>query len=441
MSAIYIPNQWNPRGYQKNLWNKLERGCKRAVAVWHRRAGKDSMSLNWTAVEALKRPGVYWHLAPTQRQVRKIVWDNIDGEGRRIIDQVFPRQIRDNTRDQDMQITLKNGSIWQCVGSDNYDSLVGANPVGVVFSEYSISNPAAWDYVRPILAQNNGWALFIFTPRGPNHAKDLYDMALNDPNWFAEILTVDDTSAISKEAIDQERAAGMSDNMIEQEFYCSFLGVVDGSYYGRIMQDSRNAKKITKVPHDPSLTVTTAWDLGRNDDTAIWFVQQAGFETRVIDFYANSGAGIDHYVKHLQSKNYVYERHIMPHDAGHVQFATNMSLASQARELGLFNISVLPRERNLADEVGIQAVRNLLPKCYFDVDNCKEGIKALEFYHREYDDKRGTFKPNPVHDWSSHAADAFRYLAMGLRDSPSVREHRRRNRQSSAIMNKYSVFG
>lgn len=415
MTEIEIPHEWHPRSYQLKLWSALEHGCKRAVAVWHRRAGKDSLSLNWTACSAFLRVGVYWHMAPTQRQVRKIVWDNIDGQGRRVIDQVWPEPLRQSTRDQEMQITLKNGSIWQCVGSDNYDSLVGSNPIGVVFSEYSLADPAAWDYVRPILAENGGWALFIYTPRGPNHGKDLYDTAINDPDWFAELLTVKDTGAIPLTAVDDERRAGMSEAMIEQEFFCAFTGIVDGSYYGKLIQQARNEKRLTRVPCETSEPVITAWDLGTGDDTAIWFVQQVGLEVRVIDYYEHRGVGIEHYAQVLNDKGYTYKEHIMPHDAGHKQLATGKSISSQLQQLGVRPCRVLPREQKLSNEVGIQAVRNLLPKCYFDYDKCKDGIKYLELYKRDYDDKRKVFKDTPCHDYTSHAADAFRYLAMGLK--------------------------
>ena len=183
---IVIPNGWNPRPHQRNLWNYLERGGKRAVAVWHRRAGKDSLSVNFTAAQMVERVGVYWHMLPTAKQARKVVWSGVDRQQRKIIDQAFPPVLRKRINDQDMLIELVNGSVWQCVGSDNYNALVGANPVGVVFSEYSLTDPAAWEYIRPILRENGGWAIFIFTPRGKNHAYDLFETARQNPNWFCE---------------------------------------------------------------------------------------------------------------------------------------------------------------------------------------------------------------------------------------------------------------
>lgn len=440
---IEIPHGWNPRNYQLPLWKALESGTKRAVAVWHRRAGKDSLSLNWTATQALQRPGVYWHMAPTQKQVRKIVWDNIDYQGRRIIDQVFPKELRSGQKDNEMQITLKNGSIWQCVGSDNYDSLVGANPVGVVFSEYSIADPKAWDYVRPILAENGGWALFIYTPRGPNHGKDMYDMAYNDPNWFAQILTVEDTGVLTPNQVDDERKAGMSDAMIQQEFYCSFSGIVDGSYYGTQIQQLRANNQITRIPHEPTLPVSTAWDLGVSDDTAIWFYQKVGLEIRVLHYYENRGAGIAHYANYLKEKPYSYDTHHLPHDAGHTQMATGTSISKQLQALTGVRCQVSPREQSLAAEVGVQAVRDVLPKCWFDYEGCKDGLKKLELYRRQYDDKREVFKDKPLHDFTSHAADAFRELAKAnkLTTARHALHYQHNYSAPSHAISDYDVFG
>ena len=211
---IELPNLWNPREYQMPLWNKMENGCKRAIAIWHRRAGKDSLSLNWTATAAHQRKGTYWHMLPEARQARKVVWDGIDRAGRRMIDQAFPPALRAKTNDQEMKIELKCGSIWQCVGSDNYDSLVGANPIGVIFSEFSVANPKAWTFLRPILAENGGWALFIYTPRGRNHGWELWSNAKQAKDWYCSMLTVEDTwgkgGLMSPEMVEAEIASGMT---------------------------------------------------------------------------------------------------------------------------------------------------------------------------------------------------------------------------------------
>jgi len=187
---IIVPRNWKPRLYQQPLWYYLENGGKRAVAIWHRRAGKDTVSLNWTVVSLVQRPGLYWHMLPTYQQGRKIVWDGINKDGRKFLD-YFPPELIDNVNNTEMKIEFKNGSIFQVVGTDNVDRLVGANPIGCVLSEYSLQDPRAWNYLRPILAENEGWALFIYTPRGRNHGHDLFAMAKKQPDWFSELLTVE----------------------------------------------------------------------------------------------------------------------------------------------------------------------------------------------------------------------------------------------------------
>lgn len=222
--SLTIPNDWQPRPHQQTLYDRFGHGKQftRGCAVWHRRAGKDSVALNLTARDMFKRVGTYWHLFPEQAQARRAIWNGIDGQGRRIIDQVLPPPLRRRTSAQDMLIETVNGSVWQMAGSDNFDSLVGSNPVGVVFSEWSLANPEAWDYIRPILVENDGWALFITTPRGRNHAYATYRQALDSDSWYCERLTVADTGLISAGQIDAERRAGMSEGKIRQEFGCSF---------------------------------------------------------------------------------------------------------------------------------------------------------------------------------------------------------------------------
>lgn len=223
-TVLTIPHDWAPRAHQKALFAQFGHGkpFRRGCAVWHRRAGKDSVALNLTARDMFRRVGTYWHLFPEQTQARRAIWNGIDRQGRRIIDQVFPAGVRRRTSGQEMLIETVNGSIWQMAGSDNFDSLVGSNPVGVVFSEWSLANPESWEYIRPILVENDGWALFIYTPRGRNHGYNTYARALEADTWFCERLTVDDTGLITREQIDEERRAGMSEGKVRQEFHCSF---------------------------------------------------------------------------------------------------------------------------------------------------------------------------------------------------------------------------
>lgn len=416
MREVTLPNGWTPRPHQRRLWGHLEAGGKRAVAVWHRRAGKDSTAINWTAVAAHQRIGTYWHMLPTATQGRLVVWEGRDGQGRRLIDQAFPPETRSGLRNDRMSMELRCGSIWQVVGSDNYDRLVGANPVGVVFSEWSLTDPRAWDYVRPILAENHGWAVFIYTPRGKNHGFELFDLARHRGDWFAEKLTVADTGILTPEIIAAERASGMSEALIQQEYYCSFEAANEGSYYGKLLEQAERDGRVTRVPHQPDLTVDTWWDLGIGDSTAIWFCQRAGAELHLIDYYECEGEGLAHYAKLLQHKGYVYGSHWAPHDVAARELGTGKSRLEVARGLGL-NFKVAPR---LAVEDGIEAVRNLLPRCWFDAERCRQGLSALKSYHRDYHERRQAYLPHPVHDWASHGADAFRTGAVTVKDRNPV---------------------
>lgn len=411
-----IPNNWAPRPYQLPFWRYMENGGKRAVQVWHRRAGKDSAALNWTAFDAVQNVGLYWHMAPEQRQVRKIVWDGVNKQGR-IIDQVFPKEIRQSTNETEMKIVLKNGSIWQCVGSDNYNSLVGANPRGVVFSEYSISDPDAWDFIRPILLENGGWAIFPYTPRGQNHGKNLFDMACKNQDWFCQRLGVDDTGIITPEQIEQERkelvvqiGLEAANAIIQQEYFCSFTAAVLGSYYGHLIRELEKDGRISTESYEPSLPVITAWDIGVGDSTAIWFAQKIGNELRIIDYYEASGVGLPHYVKVLKEKPYMYDFHILPHDIRNTDFSTGISRLDALRSMNVGRIEVL---QATAVDDGIDAVRRLLPKCRFNKDKCEAGLKKLKLYQKDWSDKNKDWSLKPKHDYTSHAADAFRYLAQG----------------------------
>lgn len=409
MPEITLPNDWQPLPHQMPLWQALESGARRAVAVWHRRAGKDSLALNWTAVAALQRVGNYWHCLPEQAQARKAVWDAIDRQGRKIIDQAFPMAIRKRTLDQSMFIEFINGSTFQLIGSDNFNSLVGSNPIQICFSEFSISDPSAWHFLRPILAENGGTAIFLYTARGRNHGYDLYKAAQANPDtWFSELLTVDDTGVIPPTIIEEERKAGMAEEMIRQEFYCSFEAAIVGAYYGKEMLNADTSGRICNLPHDPSVPVETWWDLGVGDTTAIWFVQRVHREIRLIDFYETSGEGLPHYAQVLQTKGFVYSRHIAPHDIEVRELATGKSRREAAKKLGI-TFQVAPR---LSVDDGINAVRQLLPLCWFDETKCARGIEALRMYRRKWDEKNKVFQDFPLHDFASHPSDAFRMGAV-----------------------------
>ena len=411
MSNIQVPVNWMPRTYQIPLWAYLEKGGKRAVAVWHRRAGKDATALNWTVVSAFTRPGLYWHLLPTYNQGRKIVWDGRTKEGKAFRD-AWPKEAIRSENNTEMKLELENGSIWQVVGTDNVDRLVGANPVGCVFSEYSLQDPRAWDYIRPILAENGGWALFIYTPRGRNHGHEIMEMAKRNPRWFAQSLTIEDTQAIGVDVIEEERLAGMPEEMVQQEFYCSFDAALVGSYYGTQMERALKEARICTVPYEPRLEVHTAWDLGTHDSTSIWFYQVSGMEIRVIDYYENSGEGMVHYAKILAEKNYLYGKHYAPHDIEVRDFSVGKSRKDVAASLGV-KFTTVPK---LSVQDGIEAVRNILGRCWFDQSKCDRGIEALRQYKKSWNDKMRCYNDSPDHDWTSHGADAFRYLAVAFKE-------------------------
>lgn len=428
MSDILLPYGWRPRSYQRPLWNTLELGCagkpggvKRAAVVWHRRAGKDLFGINFIATQAVQRVGLYWHLFPTYNQGRKIAWEGFTKEGRRFLDH-FPKELVEAQNDTEMRLKLKSGSVYQVVGTDSVDRLVGSNPIGCILSEYSLQDPQAWHLIQPILAENGGWAIFIYTPRGLNHGHKLYEMAKNTPSWFAQILTVNDTAredgtpVVSKEQIDEIRGTGMPPELIEQEFYCSFEAPLVGAYYSKEMRDAvtvgENGKsRIGIVPPTASLPVNTAWDLGYDDATTIWFYQHVGSEIHIIDYYENSHEGLAHYAKILQDKDYIYGKHYAPHDIEATELGTGKSRREKAREFGI-RFTTVPKHDVLD---GIESVRSILPRCWFDRTRCARGIEALKSYTKAWNEKLEIHSENPIHNWASHGADAFRTLAWSLR--------------------------
>lgn len=421
---------FTPRGYQYSVLRSIASSeYDRGVCVWHRRAGKDKDGFNlmvYAANPASKNPGPiqrvgnYIYVFPTYAQGKEALWENIDGDGFRTIDHA-PAALVASKNVTDMRITFTNSSTIRIMGAEFPNRLRGPNPVGVIFSEYAVMNPRAWDVVRPILLENGGWALFLYTPLGKNHGKTLWDMASKNPAWFSECLTVEDTfrpdgrRVITEAMIEAERASGMAEEMIEQEYYCSWSGAMVGSYYGKLLEAAEKEGRISKVPYDPALPVHTMWDLGIGDAMAIWFAQQVGREIRLIDYYVNSGEGMAHYAKVLGEKPYVYGTHYAPHDAkARMLDEKGRTRVEVAKNLGIdFNVM-----RQLAIDDGIEAVRNMLPRTWIDSEKCERGVDALKSYRKEYDEKRQQYHDRPYHDWSSHGADALRTGAVGLPGTP-----------------------
>lgn len=420
MPTIQLPNNWRPRGYQLEAWNYLEKGGRHAELIWCRRAGKDEISLHRTAVAAFERIGAYWHMLPMAAQARKAIWNAVNPRtGKKRIDEAFPEKIRKKKNDQEMYIEFINGSTWQVLGSDNYNAMVGAPPVGIVYSEWALSNPASKAYLRPIIAENNGWQIFITTPRGKNHAYTTFQGAKNDPDAFAQLITAEQTGQYDAEKLIKLRAEYVRDfgevmgnALFDQEFMCSFESPILGAVYAKELREA-TPDRIRHVPHDPSKPVHIFWDLGRADKTAIWFAQLAPFEYRVIDYLEGTQKHIGEYIIELQQKKYVYGDCWLPHDANNELLAAERTVAQQLRQAG-FKTRTVPKT---SIDTRIEAARLLFPLIYFDEKRCELGLDALRNYRYAVDDETKHFSKEPLHDWSSHAADAFGYMAIALREA------------------------
>ena len=420
--TITLPYKYVPRDYQVVTFDAFDSGYRRIMELWHRRAGKTKTYLSLIGREMAKEPATYYHFFPTGEQGRKIVWDGIDKRnGMRFIEHL-PQQLIASKNNSEMKITYKNGAIYQILGTDRFNSIVGPNPFGCVFDEFSLQNPAAWELIRPILLENGGWAAFVYTPRGRNHAYDLHQLVKDNPDWFIRRLGYRDTGVFTDADIERERAEGMSEERIQSEYFCSFEGSVIGSYYGAQMSKAREEGRIKLVPHEPALKVHTAWDLGMDDAMVQWYFQLHAKEVRIIDYYENQGEGLSHYAGIMQAKalehGYSYGEHYAPHDVMVREMGTGESRLATARSLGI-DFNVLPKD---SIEDGIDAVRRTLGRCWFDEKKAKQGIACLENYRKEYDEKNKVYRKKPLHDWASHGSDGFRYLSVAVRSLEIMEE-------------------
>jgi hypothetical protein len=404
-------NKFKPRPYQIPILDALEnKGYKRAIAIWPRRAGKDIVAFNYCIRECVRKPCVIFYIFPTYAQAKKVIWDSMTNSGERFLHYI-PEELIDSTNSQEMKVRFKNGSLLQLVGSNDYDKLMGTNPRGCVFSEYALQDPRAYQYIRPILAANGGWALFISTPRGKNALWELYQLALNSPIWFCSKLTVDDTGHIPIEEIQRERKDGtMSEDLIQQEFYTSFTMGVEGAYYAKYLDKMRINSQIGMVPIEEGFPVHTAWDIGVRDSTVIIFFQAIGQTIRIVDYYENNKEGLEHYVRVIKEKDYLYGKHIAPHDIKVKEWGSGVTRIEKAKALGV-KFTLAP---SISIEDGIEQVRSTFSKMWIDENKCKLLLKALENYRQEYDIKKKIYKMRPLHNWASHAADCMRYLCISL---------------------------
>jgi phage terminase large subunit len=428
---VELPYKWRPREDQLPFFDYMENGGDRAIVVAHRKWGKDTVALRWESMAAFQRIGSYWHMFPKYSDARKAIWDPIDPTtGTTRLEAAFPYQIRANTRDTDMFIKFINGSTWQLVGSDNFNSYVGAPPVGIVFSEHSLGDPKAWPYLRPILRQNKGWAAFLFTPRGQNHAYDLLKYAQTRKDWFAQVVDAEHSPVFTPDELKEEldELVGVfgeheGKSFFDQEYLCSFNGFQFGTYYGQQMKLAHETGRITKVPWTERLPVFTAWDLGVDDSMSIWIYQITGSQFRFIDYIEDTGQNFDFYRKELiDERPYAYSEHFLPHDIRAREMGPGLAgegaLTRQEvlESMGIRPIKVVERARDQQAVLsGIFSVRDILANCYFDEEKCQRGIQALEGYKAKYDDEKKKLSNSPVLDWTAHGADAFRTFAVGWR--------------------------
>lgn len=409
MSTEIRLDRFRPRNYQLPFLHELfnVRKLKRYYLIWPRRSGKDLACWYACIRVMIEKPTQVYFVYPTYSQGKKILWEGLDNEGFPLIN-YLPQELIASKNSQEMSIKLINGSFFKIVGSDEPDRLVGTNASFMVFSEYALQNPQAWQYLRQVVRANQGTAIFITTPRGRNHAYDLYEYAKSIPEeWFVSKLTVDDTKHISAQDLEKERRE-CSEDLIQQEWFTSFSLGVEGSYYSKYLNAIRVNNQITNVPWQPYHKVHLAADIGHDDQTAIIWFQIIGQCVNIIDYYENRKQGLDHYAKIILEKPYTYGKMIFPHDMAVTEYGTGLTRVEQARNLGLIP-SIAPK---LPIEDGIEAVRSLIPRCFFDQVKCVKLIKNLESYRQEYDSKRQVYLGKPLHDFASDGADAFRYLAV-----------------------------
>lgn len=385
--------------------------------IQHRRSGKDKLTVQIVIGYLLKRVGLGFYLYPHAVQARKSIWKGRGEDGIRFIDHIPPELIK-RTNDTEMSIEFINGSILQLAGSSNIDNLVGSNPLVVAYSEFPLHNPLARQLLSPILAENNGLEVLNGTPRGRGPAYEVFKQAVNNPQWYVQYLTVDDTKrpdgtpVISQEEIQSFRSSGMAEEIIAQEFYCNWDSGNVGAFYTQDMQEAEAEGRICTWEIE-RLPCYAFWDIGIADATSIWIMQPDGYKLKMIGYIESTGQGFEYYAREINAFcerfNLKIRYHFGPHDLNQRQWGAAPRTALKiAQDCGI-NFLIVP---NVSIEDGIQSVKSLFPQVFFHSDNCAKGIEALRHYRREYDYDLRTFKKAPLHDWSSHCADAFRYFAV-----------------------------
>ena len=414
-----IKLKYRPRSVFEDFHDRKERW---AVIVAHRRCGKTVACINDLIVKALlenKQHAQYAYIAPFYSQAKSVAWRYLER---------FSEPVLSKANQSELWVELINGARIRLFGADNPDALRGNFLDGVVMDEMADMKPSVWgEIIRPLLADRLGWATFIGTPKGHNAFYDIYNEATKKPNWYVKVLRADQTMLLPQSELDDAKAT-MSDNQYEQEFLCSFEAAILGAYYGQEMRRITDLERITTVDYDPMFPCHTAWDLGFNDSTAIWWFQVVYGEIRVLDHHSSNGQAIPYYTGLLQQKEdefgYKYGYHYLPHDARAKTMASGgKSIIEQiSAKIDIKHLKIVP---NLSLQDGIQATRLALTRTWFD-NRCEEGIECLRQYQREWDDDKKVFRDRPKHDWTSHSADAFRYLSIVWKDedSPILKDSR-----------------
>ena len=397
---VEIP--YTPRGNFLSFHNRTSRW---AVIVAHRRAGKTVACINdmvRRAIEDGKRDGRYAYIAPYYFQAKSVAWDYLLR---------YSQPIRRQANASELWVELINGARIRLFGADNAEALRGLYFDGVICDEYADWKPGIFNsIIRPALSDRVGWAVFIGTPKGHNAFYDLYEGVRGD-EWFRLALRASETGILATEELDDAKKS-MTADQYAQEYECSFEAAIIGAIYTKELQEMRGDARVTTIPHDPSIPVHTAWDLGVGDATSIIFWQQHGFQVRVIDCYEASGEGLPHYAGILQQKGYIYGTHWAPHDIRVREIGSGRSRIETAASLGI-TFEVAPQ---VSLEDGIHAARMITPRVWIDERKCRLLIEALQHYRWEQNRSTGELKPRPVHDWASHFADAYRYMALAIRD-------------------------
>jgi phage terminase large subunit len=412
-----------------------DRAQRWAVIVAHRRAGKTVATINDLLRGAMceKKPdGRYAYIGPLLNQVKDVAWGYLKHYAQPLL--AAP------PHESELRVDLVNGARVRLYGGDNPDRLRGIYLDGVVLDEFADMSPAVWlDVVRPALSDRRGWAVFIGTPKGRNSFYQLFEAAKRNPDWFSATLKASETGILSKAELDDARAQ-MGEESYAQEYECSFEAAIRGAYYVEELRRATEQKRICRIGIDRAVPVHTAWDLGVSDSTAIWFIQCVGRERRLVDYYETSGVGLDHYARVLDDKKtqhaWIYGTHYFPHDIAQRELSSGMSRIETLRGLGIEPTVVA--QHAVMD--GINAGRRMLDRTWIDEERCIRGLDALRQYRREWDERLKDWKSNPLHDWTSHAADALRVFASGFDDPRGMSEGRHRHRrQSTRITSAWAV--